>query len=192
MFRTLLITLVLGVLTFVPLRAENGKNSMICTYDDGKYVHVAVEELEKLRRGKSRYVGCFVHRLEPGNNVPKLTNFNGRERLAITLVPAVDPAVDPDPTIVFIEVDLPPATKFAQECSLKLNVAPVFVVDEDLPDPPESNLSAMTVVLISKLFTDSNYDAMVACHTDEVRLQSQVIPATGEFFDTTTGLCLFP
>lgn len=187
------------ILFFVttPAWAENNKNSVAIFYDDGRFRHVDVENLAALYRPGTRYVGLHLYRLEPGNPIPKLTRFNGRELVGITLRPATG---SENRVIVIRRVDLPDqpafvtaaaALAFTQEWSLELDTVPDPISDTNFDAPAQSILFGSTVRFHTMPFNDDFYQPLVACQADisKVNLRPQAVPTDGGYFDKLSGTC---
>lgn len=189
--RKILFALLALLLFAPPLLGEDNVNSIAVFYDDGTYRHVDIEDIATLHRPATRYVGMHLYRLEPGIPTPKLTKFNGREILGMKL----RPALSSENRIIIIreiDIDAPPSARFHREWALELGVIPNPVTDTNLPEPLETIMSGMVVVFYTMPFADADYDDMVACQSNDVRLNSNVVPANGNYYDKALSLCLFP
>lgn len=195
--KRLLIALIL-LFTVMPAWAEANKNSVAIFYSDGKYRHVDVENLAELHRPGVRYVGMHLYRLEPANPIPKLTRFNGRELVGISLRPAtgsenrmiVIRRVD-TLDVVAARVSIATGSSFAQEWSLELDTAPNAISDTNFAGAAESILFGSTVRFHTMPFNDDSYEGLVACQatTALVDLRTQIVPSEGTYFDKLTATC---
>lgn len=164
--------------------AEN-TNSIAVFYEDGYYHHRDLSDLTKFHRPGHRYVGIHLYRLEFDNPVPKLTVFNGREKVAL-LVRGAQSAEGQ--RIVFKEVDTPPSTQHISEWSLELGTTNT-VDDTDIDGPPAATLSGSSVLLYTMPFNDPQYDAMNACMSG-ARLNSEAVPTEGMYYNKGNNSCL--
>lgn len=193
-----LFSLLVLLFLVVPAWAEANKNSVAIFYSDGKYRHVNVENLAELHRPGVRYVGLHLYRLQPGNPIPKLTRFNGRELVGISLRPATGSEnrmiiirrVD---TLDFVlaRVSISAAQSFAQEWSLELDTVPNSISDTNFAGTPQSILIGSTVRFHTMPFNDDHYQGLVTCQatTSEVDLRAQVVPSEGSYYDKLTATC---
>ena len=195
--KRLLIALIL-LFTIVPAWAEANKNSVAIFYSDGKFRHVNVENLAELHRPGVRYVGMHLYRLEPGNPIPKLTRFNGRELVGISLRPATG---SENRMIIIRRVDTLDAVStrvsistgltFAQEWSLELDVPPNPISDTNFAGAAQLILFGSTVRFHTMPFNDDFYQPLVDCQADisKVNLRPQAVPTDGGYFDKLSGTC---
>ena len=191
---SLLILLVLSL----PAWAEANKNSVAVFYSDGKYRHVDVENLSELHRPGVRYVGMHLYRLEPGNPIPKLTRFNGRELVGITLRPATGSEnrmiiirrVD-TLDVVSARVSIATGLSFAQEWSLELDTVPDPISDTNFAGAALTILFGSTVRFHTMPFNDDHYVGLVTCQAtiQEVDLRTAQVPAEGIYYDKLTATC---